>query len=264
MPVTEHPRTEPDVRHSRIRLPPWMFDGEALVGPGVRNAWPWQPLVRELVDPVPPGAVLLAAPGQRAHPEHHDVGTGTPPGHRRWLANISVHDTFPSRAWGVRRSATRDPFAAGAAGYHDPQPGSPALGSPPNCSRWSAIFGSELVPLRLPEFRQFPGSSPPLGRAACFIACECEHRSRSGKCCRTSHHRCRRRLGENCSPAMQMRTRSGRTEYPYRTIFADLGIPVADSPAGENGRALFDKGLRRFAVVLGAAGLHLVHCFHIE
>ena len=25
-------RTEPDVRHSRIRLPPWMFDGEALVG----------------------------------------------------------------------------------------------------------------------------------------------------------------------------------------------------------------------------------------
>src|SRR3984893_7346739 len=50
-----------------------MFDGEALVWPGVKDAWPWQPLVRELVDPVPPRAVLLAAPRQRAHPEHHDV-----------------------------------------------------------------------------------------------------------------------------------------------------------------------------------------------
>jgi predicted methyltransferase len=26
MTITGHPRTEPDVRHSRIRLPPWMFD----------------------------------------------------------------------------------------------------------------------------------------------------------------------------------------------------------------------------------------------
>jgi hypothetical protein len=50
-----------------------MFDGETLVGPVVKNAWPWQPLLRELVDPVPPGAVLLAASRQRAHPEHHDV-----------------------------------------------------------------------------------------------------------------------------------------------------------------------------------------------
>ena len=50
-----------------------MFDGEALVWPGVKDAWPWQPLVREPVDPVPSRAVLLAAPRQRAHPEHHDV-----------------------------------------------------------------------------------------------------------------------------------------------------------------------------------------------
>src|ERR1700694_1754255 len=66
-------RTEPDVRHSRIRLPPWMFDGEALIWPGVKDAWPWQPLVREPVDPVPSRAVLLAAPRQRAPPEHHDM-----------------------------------------------------------------------------------------------------------------------------------------------------------------------------------------------
>ena len=50
-----------------------MFDGEALVGPRVKDAWLWQPLVREPVDPVPPGAVLLAAPRQQAYPEHHDV-----------------------------------------------------------------------------------------------------------------------------------------------------------------------------------------------
>jgi hypothetical protein len=41
MPITGHPRTEPDVRHSRIRFPSWMFDGEALVGPGVKDAWLW-------------------------------------------------------------------------------------------------------------------------------------------------------------------------------------------------------------------------------
>jgi hypothetical protein len=50
-----------------------MFDGETLVGPRVKDAWLWQPLVREPIDPVPPGAVLLAAPRQQAHPEHHDV-----------------------------------------------------------------------------------------------------------------------------------------------------------------------------------------------
>jgi hypothetical protein len=59
--------------HSRIRLPPWMFDGGAPVGPRVKDAWLWQPLVREPVDPIPPCAVLLTAPRQHAHPEHHDV-----------------------------------------------------------------------------------------------------------------------------------------------------------------------------------------------
>jgi len=54
-------RTESDVRHSRIRLPPRMFDDEALVWPWVKDARLWQPLVREPVDPVPPCAVLLAA-----------------------------------------------------------------------------------------------------------------------------------------------------------------------------------------------------------
>jgi hypothetical protein len=50
-----------------------MFDGGAPVGPRVEDAWLWQPLVREPVDPIPPCAVLLTAPRQHAHPEHHDV-----------------------------------------------------------------------------------------------------------------------------------------------------------------------------------------------
>ena len=50
-----------------------MFDGEALVGPRVKEARPWQPLVREPVDPIPSRAILLAAPRQHAHLEHHDV-----------------------------------------------------------------------------------------------------------------------------------------------------------------------------------------------
>jgi len=50
-----------------------MFDGEALVGPRVKDAWLWQPLVREPINPVSPCAVLLAAPRQHAHPEHHDM-----------------------------------------------------------------------------------------------------------------------------------------------------------------------------------------------
>jgi DNA primase len=36
------------------------------------------------------------------------------------------------------------------------------------------------------------------------------------------------------------------------------------SAAREDRRALLDKGLRGFPVVLGAAGLHLVGGFHIE
>src|ERR1700757_3100110 len=63
---------EPDVRHSRIRLPPWMFDGEAVVGPQVKDARLWQPLVHEPVDPVPSCAVLLAALRQHAHPKDRD------------------------------------------------------------------------------------------------------------------------------------------------------------------------------------------------
>src|SRR6516225_5133847 len=73
MPVTEHPPHRTGRAAFPHPAPTRMFDGEALVGPWVKDAWLWEPLVREPVDPVPPRAVLLAAPRQRAHPEHHDV-----------------------------------------------------------------------------------------------------------------------------------------------------------------------------------------------
>ena len=52
-----------------------MFDGEALVGPGVEDAWFGEPVVGELPDPRPGHAVLLATPPKRAPPVVDDVVT---------------------------------------------------------------------------------------------------------------------------------------------------------------------------------------------
>src|SRR5271165_2825980 len=64
---------DPYGRLSRIRLPPWMLDGEALVRPGVEEARFGEPMIGELPDPLPGHAVLLAAPPERAPPEVRDV-----------------------------------------------------------------------------------------------------------------------------------------------------------------------------------------------
>src|SRR5271165_958999 len=64
---------DPYGRLSRIRLPPWVLDGEALVRPGVEEARFGEPMIGELPDPLPGHAVLLAAPPERAPPEVHDV-----------------------------------------------------------------------------------------------------------------------------------------------------------------------------------------------
>jgi hypothetical protein len=70
-----------------------MFDGEALVEPGVKDTWLWQRLVREPVDPVPLRALLLAAPRQCAHPEHHDVVA-----ERRQGIEVSRHRVIGKKA----------------------------------------------------------------------------------------------------------------------------------------------------------------------
>ena len=36
--MLDTPRTDPDEPNSSIRLLPWVFDGEALIGPGMKDA----------------------------------------------------------------------------------------------------------------------------------------------------------------------------------------------------------------------------------
>src|SRR3954452_5185418 len=73
MRITAHPRTDPYVRDSRIRLPPRVSDGKALLRPRVKDARFGEPVVGDLGDPLPRRAVLLAASPQRASPEVDDV-----------------------------------------------------------------------------------------------------------------------------------------------------------------------------------------------
>jgi hypothetical protein len=68
-PLTECPRTDPYVRLSRIRLPPWVCDGEASTGPRMEDARCREKVGGQLLDALPRDAILLAAPPQRAPPE---------------------------------------------------------------------------------------------------------------------------------------------------------------------------------------------------
>src|SRR5947208_12111279 len=67
--IPARPRTEPYVRLSRIRLPPRMFDGEAVAGPGVENAGLGKKVGGQRFNPFPRKAVLLTAPPKHASPE---------------------------------------------------------------------------------------------------------------------------------------------------------------------------------------------------
>src|SRR5215469_14990128 len=71
--VTERPRTEPYGRLSRIRLPPWVCDGEAITRPGMKDIRFREPVVHQLRHPFPRYPILLAAPPQRAPPEVGDM-----------------------------------------------------------------------------------------------------------------------------------------------------------------------------------------------
>src|ERR1700688_520346 len=54
------PRTDPDVRLSRIRLLPRVRDGKPLVGPWMKDARPGKPVIREHGDAGPGQASLLS------------------------------------------------------------------------------------------------------------------------------------------------------------------------------------------------------------
>ena len=57
--ITERPPpTEPSGPHSGTRLPPRVLDGEALLGPGMKDAGPGEKVIRQLRDPSPGRAVL--------------------------------------------------------------------------------------------------------------------------------------------------------------------------------------------------------------
>src|SRR6202007_2895447 len=51
------------------RLPPWWFDGEALVWPGMEYARRGEPVVSQFRHAIPCEAVLLAASPKRSTPE---------------------------------------------------------------------------------------------------------------------------------------------------------------------------------------------------
>src|SRR5260221_13045859 len=55
-----------------------MSDGEALVGPRMKDARLRQPLICEPIDPGPNRAVLLTAARQRSHPDHQDMVSENP------------------------------------------------------------------------------------------------------------------------------------------------------------------------------------------
>ena len=62
-------RTDPDEPNSSIRLLPWVFDGKALIGPGMKDARSGKPVVGQFRHPLPREAVLLAAAPERSTPE---------------------------------------------------------------------------------------------------------------------------------------------------------------------------------------------------
>src|SRR6201997_3683359 len=72
--VSSHaPRTEPYVRLSRIRLPPWVYDGKAVARPRMEDDRFWEPAIHQLRHPCPRDPILLAATSQRAPPGISDV-----------------------------------------------------------------------------------------------------------------------------------------------------------------------------------------------
>src|SRR5258705_3386559 len=68
-------RTEPYVRLSRIRLPPWVVDSEAVAWPGMKDAGIQEPIIGQLLNPCPREAIPLTASPERPPPEARGVGT---------------------------------------------------------------------------------------------------------------------------------------------------------------------------------------------
>src|SRR5215472_5800203 len=59
----------PYVQLSRIRRPPWVRDGQALIGPGMENSRLWKKIIGKLRDPFPARLILLTATPECTQPE---------------------------------------------------------------------------------------------------------------------------------------------------------------------------------------------------
>ena len=66
-------RTEPDVPDSGIRLPPWVFDGEAFAWPRMKDTRHGKPVIRQLGHSRPRHRVFLAPTPKRFMPESDDA-----------------------------------------------------------------------------------------------------------------------------------------------------------------------------------------------
>ena len=59
--ITERPRTTPYVQLSRIRRPPRVGDGKALIGPGVKDPRLREEVISKFRNPLPARLILLTA-----------------------------------------------------------------------------------------------------------------------------------------------------------------------------------------------------------
>src|SRR5262245_5492205 len=67
------PRTDPYKRLARIRLPPWVCDGEAIARPVMKDGRFREPVGHQLRHPCPGAPILLATPPKRAPPKVGDM-----------------------------------------------------------------------------------------------------------------------------------------------------------------------------------------------
>jgi hypothetical protein len=72
------PRTDPSRPDLGTRLPPWVFDIEALVGPRMLDASTGEPIGDKFRQPVPRQVGFLAAPRERSPPDYRNVVSERP------------------------------------------------------------------------------------------------------------------------------------------------------------------------------------------
>src|SRR5215831_13703329 len=154
---------DPDEPNSSIRLLPWVFDGEALIGPGMKDAWRGKPVVGQFRHPIPREAVLLAAAPERSTPE---VGHVMP--ERRERPTLSRLNGWPARSPADASPTSSRMLAHGlgpmwvsgrGASYPAPPPQIPPCSFPAVGSRRrSNAIGGRSLAAHIPPIRRLAAS----------------------------------------------------------------------------------------------------------